>query len=125
MSSALSIAGLKTHPDPNEMESTINWFRDEPGYYETHILRNSYVECSRPGLDSSAVSPPSLVDVSTPMKTIVPSETSTSSQFMSSYMPKYKMFADSLSLHIETENIGLANLCDVLPLDSDSSILKI
>jgi len=40
-------------------------------------------------------------------------------------IPKYKIFADSLSLHIETEAGGISNLNDVLPLDSDGSMIKI
>jgi hypothetical protein len=40
-------------------------------------------------------------------------------------LPRYKMYADSLSLHVETDAGGIGNLNDVLPLDSDGSMIRI
>ena len=121
---ALNIAGLGSHcPSSNPVEtknSTANCWFYEDSELDPLTIKNDltsfsiFPNCS-PGLFPNGTATP-------PLHNDEERNMLCSSQHD---LPKYKMFADSLSLHIETDGIGIGNLSDVLPLDSDGSMIRI
>jgi len=126
VSLALNIAGLRPQtPSSNPAKTGDSaahcWFCEEPDLIDHATAKNDLTNISLFTNCSPASFP--ICKPTTPLNI---TEELNSSILSNRCLPKYKMFADSLSLHVETDGIGIGNLSDdVLPLDSEGSIFRV